>query len=63
LVSVVRVRQHPFNPGHLTSFSAPKSRDLKIFPFKTGFRLIKGPFKAGFTVYCLVLCRISSHVL
>jgi hypothetical protein len=26
------------------------SRDLKIFPFKTDFRLIKGPFKAGFTV-------------
>jgi hypothetical protein len=25
-------------------------RDLKIFPFKTEFRLIKGPFKTGFTV-------------
>jgi hypothetical protein len=25
--------------------------DLKIFPFKTDFRLRKGPFKAGFTVY------------
>jgi hypothetical protein len=28
-----------------------ESRDLKIFPFKTKFRLIKGPFKTGFTVY------------
>jgi hypothetical protein len=45
-----RVRQYPFSPGYLTSFSAPKSRDLKIFPFKTDFRLIKGPFKAGFIV-------------
>jgi hypothetical protein len=43
-----RVRQ--FNPGCLTSFSAPKSRGLKIFPFKTNFRLIKRLFKAGFTV-------------
>jgi hypothetical protein len=51
LVSVVRVRQYPFNPGYLTLFSAPKSRDLKIFPFKTDFLLIKGPFKAGFTVF------------
>jgi hypothetical protein len=46
-----RVRQFPFNPGYLTSVSALKSRDIKIFPFKT-FRLIKGPFKAGFTVLC-----------
>jgi hypothetical protein len=45
-----RVRQFPFNPGYLTSFSAPKSWDLKIFPFKTNFRLVKGSFKAGFTV-------------
>jgi len=30
-----RVRQFPFNPGYLTSVSAPKSRDIKIFPFKT----------------------------
>jgi hypothetical protein len=27
--------------------------DLKIFPFKTRFRLIKGPFKTGFTVFCV----------
>jgi hypothetical protein len=46
-----RVRQFPFNPGYLISFSAPNSPDLKIFPFKTNFRLIKGPFKTGFTVY------------
>ena len=30
-----RVRQFPFNPGFLTSVSAPKSQDIKIFPFKT----------------------------
>jgi hypothetical protein len=30
------------------------SRDLKIFPFKTKFRLIKGAFKTGFTVHCVV---------
>ena len=30
-----RVRQFPFNPGYLTSVSASKSRDIKIFPFKT----------------------------
>jgi hypothetical protein len=30
-----RVREFPFNPGYLTSVSAPKSRDIKIFPFKT----------------------------
>jgi len=30
-----RVRQFPFNPGHLTSVSASKSRDTNIFPFKT----------------------------
>ena len=30
-----RVRQFPFNPGYLTSVSAPKSRNIKIFPFKT----------------------------
>jgi len=30
-----RVRQFPFNPGYLASVSAPKSRDIKIFPFKT----------------------------
>ena len=30
-----RVRQFLFNPGYLTSVSAPKSRDIKIFPFKT----------------------------
>jgi hypothetical protein len=30
-----RVRQFPLNPGYFTSFSAPKSRDLEIFPFKT----------------------------
>jgi hypothetical protein len=35
------VRQFPFNPGYLTSFSAPKSRDLKIFSFKANFPLIK----------------------
>jgi len=29
------VRQFPFNPGYLTSVSAPKSRDIKIFLFKT----------------------------
>ena len=29
------VRQFPFNPGYLTSLSAPKSRDIKLFPFKT----------------------------
>jgi hypothetical protein len=29
------IRQFPFNPGYLTSASAPKSRDIKIFPFKT----------------------------
>jgi hypothetical protein len=44
-----RVRQFPFNPGYLTSVSAPKSRDMKIFPFKT-FYLVKGPFNSGFTV-------------
>jgi len=26
-----RARQYPFNPGYLTSVSAPKSRDIKIF--------------------------------
>jgi hypothetical protein len=46
-----RIRQFQFNPGYLSSFSAPKSRYLKIFPFKTNFHLIKGPFKAGFTVF------------
>jgi hypothetical protein len=30
-----RVREFPFNPGYLTSVSAPESRDIKIFPFKT----------------------------
>ena len=30
-----RVRQFPFNPGYFTSVSAPKSRDIKIFPFQT----------------------------
>jgi hypothetical protein len=30
-----RVREFPFNPGYLTSVSAPKSRDIKTFPFKT----------------------------
>ena len=30
-----RVRQFPFNPGCLTSVSAPKSWDIKIFLFKT----------------------------
>jgi len=30
-----RVREFPFNPGYLTSVSAPKLRDIKIFPFKT----------------------------
>ena len=30
-----RVRQFLFNPGYLTSVSAPKSRDIKIFLFKT----------------------------
>jgi hypothetical protein len=30
-----RVRQFPSNPGYLTSVSAPKSGDIKIFPFKT----------------------------
>ena len=30
-----RVRVFPFNPGYLTSLLAPKSRDIKIFPFKT----------------------------
>ena len=29
------VRQFPFNPGYITSVSAPKSLDIKIFPFKT----------------------------
>jgi hypothetical protein len=29
------VRPFPFNPGYLTSFSAPKLWDLKIFLFKT----------------------------
>jgi len=29
------VREFPFNPGYLTSVSAPKSWDIKIFPFKT----------------------------
>jgi hypothetical protein len=36
-----RVRQFPFNPGHLTFFSAP--------------RLIKGPFEAGFTVIIIII--------
>jgi hypothetical protein len=35
------VRQFPFNQGYLTSVSAPKSRDIKIFPFK------KIPFNKG----------------
>jgi hypothetical protein len=35
----------PFNQGVLR-----ESRDLKIFPFKTKFRLIKGPVKTRFTV-------------
>ena len=30
-----RVREFPFNPRHLTSVSAPKSWDIKLFPFKT----------------------------
>ena len=30
-----RVKDFPFNPGYLTFVSAPKSRDIKIFPFKT----------------------------
>jgi hypothetical protein len=30
-----RVRQFSFNPVYLTSVSASKSRDIKIFPFKT----------------------------
>jgi hypothetical protein len=30
-----RVRQFSFNPVNLTSVSASKSRDIKIFPFKT----------------------------
>jgi hypothetical protein len=30
-----RVRQFPFNPVYFTSVSASKSRDIKIFPFKT----------------------------
>jgi hypothetical protein len=30
-----RVRQFPFNPGYLTSVSATKSWDIKIFPFRT----------------------------
>jgi hypothetical protein len=30
-----RVGQFPFNPGYLTSVSAPYSWDIKIFPFKT----------------------------
>jgi hypothetical protein len=30
-----RIRQFPFNPRYLTSVSVPKSRDIKIFPFKT----------------------------
>jgi hypothetical protein len=30
------IRQFPFNPGYLTSVSAPKLRDIKIFPFKAG---------------------------
>jgi hypothetical protein len=30
-----RVRQFPANPGYLISVSAPKSGDIKIFPFKT----------------------------
>jgi hypothetical protein len=50
-----RVREFPLNPGNLTSFSTPKSRDMKIFPFKTNFRLIKGPFMADFTVYLFFL--------
>ena len=29
------VRQFPSNPGYVTSVSATKSRDIKIFPFKT----------------------------
>ena len=29
------VRQFTFNAGYLTTVSAPKSRDIKIFPFKT----------------------------
>jgi hypothetical protein len=36
----------PLKPG----FRLIKSRDLKIFPFKTKFRLRKGTFKTGFTV-------------
>jgi hypothetical protein len=31
------IREFPFNPRYLTSFSAPKSRYLKIFSFKVGF--------------------------
>ena len=59
-----RVRQFPFNPGYLTSVSASKSRDIKIFPFKTNFRLIQGPFKTGFTVYYYpAAVRTSGFVL
>jgi hypothetical protein len=30
-----RVIGFPLNPGYLTSVSAPKSRDIKMFTFKT----------------------------
>jgi hypothetical protein len=30
-----RVGQFPFNPGYLTTVSALKSQDIKIFQFKT----------------------------
>jgi hypothetical protein len=38
-------------------------RDLKIFQFKTKFRLIKGPFKTGFTVLALMkLWLVRPHL-
>jgi hypothetical protein len=40
-----RVRQFPFNPGYLTFFEPQSHGTWKYF------RLIKGPLKAGFTVF------------
>ena len=53
---VFRVRQFPFNPGYLTSVSAPKSRDIKISPFKTNSAYKRVRLRQVFTVVALALC-------
>jgi hypothetical protein len=35
-------------------------RDLNIFPFKTKFRVINGPFKTGFNVVAQQLKKFSA---